>query len=203
MLRSNEPSQVARLNELLAPASCSTIFQASCPVHLTLSPPLCVRVRAREQVRRAQLESQRVRGALVAAGPAGMPVPRGPGAMGMGPFSGPMQFYASGPGGMPQARPGAPGMMYPGGWGCTESWGLGGGHAESWGLGGGHAESWCGWGAHVWLWWVHAHVVMVGWGTDLVIVGTRTHARAPPPPPHPTHPPTHTRGHDWGTPYMV
>jgi len=69
--------------------------------------PLYVALAQRKEVRRAQLEQAASQRMLMAQRQAG---PVGPGM----PFGGPMPFFAAGPGGMPQQRPGAPGF-FPGG----------------------------------------------------------------------------------------
>jgi len=70
--------------------------------------PLYVALAQRKEVRKAQLEQQLAQRMAMQ--------PRQPGPMGPGmPFGAPMQFFASGPGGMPQQRPSGPypGMMAP------------------------------------------------------------------------------------------
>ncbi|KAG1662752.1 hypothetical protein FOA52_006777 [Chlamydomonas sp. UWO 241] len=70
--------------------------------------PLYVALAQRKEVRRAQLEQAMAQRMAMAQ--------RQPGPMGPGmPFGGPMPFFAAGPGGMPQQRPGGPGGFYPGG----------------------------------------------------------------------------------------
>ena len=68
--------------------------------------PLYVALAQRKEVRKAQLEQAMAQRMAMA--------PRQPGPMGPGmPFGGPMPFYAAGPGGMPQQRPGGPGGFFP------------------------------------------------------------------------------------------
>lgn len=68
--------------------------------------PLYVALAQRKEVRKAQLEQAMAQRMAMAPRQAG---PMGPGM----PFGGPMPFFAAGPGGMPQQRPGAPGGFFP------------------------------------------------------------------------------------------